>query len=82
MKFLVSCIPYDDGKSGISVYVRGVISALLEQGHELTLFCEPGTNGEAFGLGAKISSVHRVFAPRWTRRPVFSMVWRSEEHTS
>ena len=48
MKILVSCIPYDGGKSGISVYVREVVRALLDQGHELSLLCEPRgiENGE------------------------------------
>ena len=41
MKLLVSCIPYDGGKSGISVYTREVVRALAEQGHELTLLVEP-----------------------------------------
>ena len=42
MKLFVSCIPYDEGKSGISVYVREVVRELCRQGHELTLLCEPG----------------------------------------
>ena len=42
MRLLVSCIPYDGGKSGISVYVREVVRALRKQGHSLTLLCEPG----------------------------------------
>ena len=48
MKLLVSCIPYDGGKSGISVYDREVVRELLYQGHELTLLAEPGgiENGE------------------------------------
>ena len=41
MRLLVSCIPYDKGKSGISVYVREVVRELAAQGHELTLLCEP-----------------------------------------
>ena len=41
MRLLVSCIPYDGGKSGISTYVREVVRALAAQGHELTLLCEP-----------------------------------------
>ena len=45
MRLLVSCIPYDGGKSGISVYVREVVRALREQGHELTLLVEPGERG-------------------------------------
>ena len=62
MKLLVSCIPYDGGKSGISVYVREVVRELAMQGHELTLLVEPGEKGD-------------VVAPRWTRRPVLSMLW-------
>ena len=32
MKLFVSCIPYDKGKSGISVYAREVVAALAAQG--------------------------------------------------
>ena len=44
MKLLVSCIPYDSGKSGISVYVREVVAALEAQGHQLTLLRRPDGN--------------------------------------
>ena len=47
MRLLVSCIPYDGGKSGISVYVREVVRELAAQGHELTLLREPEARGEA-----------------------------------
>ena len=70
MRLLVSCIPYDGGKSGISVYVREVVAALAADGHELTLLCEPGENGIPVPPGAKT-----VFAPRWTRKAALSMVW-------
>ena len=62
MKLLISCIPYDGGKSGISVYTREVVRELRAQGHELTLLVEPGERGD-------------VVAPRWTRRPALSMLW-------
>ena len=86
MKLLVSCIPYDSGKSGISVYVREVVRALLAQGHELTLLCEPGVDeadirhstadSQYSDVGCRMSNVVRVVhAPRWTRRAVFSMLW-------
>ena len=73
MKLLVSCIPYDGGKSGISVYDREVVRELLYQGHELTLLAEPGgiENGEWFNH----SPFSILSAPRWTRRAVFSMLW-------
>ena len=88
MKLLVSCIPYDGGKSGISVYAREVVAALAAQGHELTLLCEPEARTEA-NVKCKMESVkcaesilhssfytlHSIFAPRWTRRPALSMLW-------
>ena len=46
MRLLVSCIPYDKGKSGISVYVREVVRELAAAGHELTLLCEPESRKE------------------------------------
>ena len=72
MRLLVSCIPYDAGKSGISVYVREVVRELAAQGHELTLLCEPGGDAGSSGLSG-ISGI--VSAPGWTRRPVLSMLW-------
>ena len=102
MRLLVSCIPYDGGKSGISTYVREVVKALAAQGHELTLLCEPPARegeslkfkveslkfkvesgkcgGERPGgqlptLNFELSTFNTVFAPRWTRRAVFSMLW-------
>ena len=40
MKILLSAIPFDHGKSGISVYIREVVKALEHAGHELTLIVE------------------------------------------
>ncbi|MBO5959823.1 MAG: glycosyltransferase, partial [Lentisphaeria bacterium] len=40
MKILLSAIPFDNGKSGISVYIREVVRALEAAGHELTLIVE------------------------------------------
>ena len=67
MKLLVSCIPYDGGKSGISVYTREVVRELASQGHELTLLLEPG--GEASWGHETVS------APSWSSRPALSMLW-------
>ena len=94
MKLLVSCIPYDGGKSGISVYVREVVRALREQGHSLTLLREPEARGGAseveklkveklksapstfqpFNLST-FQPFNCLFAPAWTRRAIFSMLW-------
>lgn len=68
MKILVSCIPFDRGKSGISIYVRNVVAELAAQGHELTLLVEPGNSGFFPGF-------RTVEAPGWTRRAVCSMLW-------
>ena len=77
MKLLVSCIPYDSGKSGISVYVREAVCALLAQGHELTLLCEPsgGPPSSAAEADARERVPPVIHAPAWTRRPVLSMLW-------
>ena len=71
MRILLSCIPYDSGKSGISVYVREVARELAAQGHALTLLCEPGVDVAA-DIGITAETVH---APAWTRRAVASMLW-------
>ena len=80
MKLLVSCIPYDGGKSGISTYVREVVRELGAQGHELTLLVEPKCRMENVKCKMDASStLHSPFSilhsPRWTGRAVFSMLW-------
>jgi len=70
MKLLVSCIPYDNGKSGISAYTREVVRELAAQGHELCLIVEPSNHQTI-----KPSNHQTIPAPRWTRRAVFSMLW-------
>ncbi len=40
MKILVPCIPFDGGKSGISVYIREVVRALRAEGHDVTCLFE------------------------------------------
>ena len=40
MKILLCAIPFDKGKSGISVYIREVVKALESAGHELALIVE------------------------------------------
>ena len=82
MKLLVSCIPYDRGKSGISVYVREVVRALSEQGHELTLLCEPQAHKEESEKSKveseKLESTATAIlhSPLYTlHSPVLSMLW-------
>ncbi|MBR6020855.1 MAG: glycosyltransferase family 4 protein [Kiritimatiellae bacterium] len=80
MRLLVSCIPYDGGKSGISVYTRGLVGELRRRGHRLTLLAEPGVPAEAIlgtagGSAAAAGNVRVVSAPGWTKGPVASMLW-------
>ena len=63
MRLLVSCIPCDGGKSGISVYGREVVRALAAAGHELTVLAD-GPAGE----------IGRLVVKRF-RSPVASMLW-------
>lgn len=67
-KILVDCIPFDGGKSGISVYVREVLRELVASGQELTLLVEP----DADGFFPEFTCIR---APGWTRRPALSMLW-------
>ena len=67
-KILVDCIPFDGGKSGISVYIRQLLRALSTLDQEITLLVEPGA-------GVFFPDYACWYAPRWTRRPVFSMLW-------
>lgn len=70
MRILVSCIPFDHGRSGISVYMRRAVAALAEAGHELVLVLEPEAADEP-----AFAPFPRIVAPRWTKRPVLSMLW-------
>lgn len=55
MRLVVPCIPYDGGKSGISVYIREVVAALRAEGHEVTTITEPS------GRKALVSMLHHLF---------------------
>ena len=68
MKILLSCVPYDQGKSGISVYLRHLAAALTALGHELTLIVESDA-AEAFPTYPK------VILPNFCRRPLWSMLY-------
>ena len=70
MRILVSCIPFDHGRSGISVYMRHTVSALAAAGHKLTLVVEP----EAAQV-PEFSSFPQIVAPGWISRPILSMLW-------
>lgn len=68
MKILVSCVPFDGGKSGISVYIRHLTAALAAQKQDLTLIVE--ADAAQFFPGFR-----KIVLPRFCRRPLFSMMY-------
>lgn len=70
MKLFLCCIPYDSGKSGISVYIRNVVRSLVEQSHELTLAVEPDAINDFSQYPVKLKVMPKCFA-----RPLFSMLY-------
>lgn len=70
MRILVSCVPFDHGRSGISVYMRSTVAALAAAGHELTLVVEQ----EAADV-PEFAPYPQIVAPGWIRRPILSMLW-------
>ena len=69
MKIVVPCIPFDGGKSGISVYIREVVRALRAEGHQVTCIFEgepPAEDwvGDALRIprhGALFSMLYHLF---------------------
>ena len=74
MKILLSAIPFDNGKSGISVYIREVVKALEQQGYELTLIVEDdgAKEFERFEL-IKIKKRRALFSMLYS---LFILPWR------
>ena len=78
MKILLSAIPFDNGKSGISVYIREVVNALEKQGHELTLIVEDDgvQEFERFDL-IRIKKRRALFSMLYS---LFILPWRIKWH--
>ena len=74
MKILLSAIPFDNRKSGISVYIREVVKALESAGHELTLIVEDdgAKEFERFEL-IKIKKRRALFSMLYS---LFILPWR------
>ena len=68
MKILLSCVPFDGGKSGISVYIRELVAALNAQGHVLTLIVEADA-ADSF------PDYDRIILPKVCGRAVVSMLY-------
>ena len=70
MKIAILCVPYDSGKSGISVCIRNIVHELGVRGHELTLILEASAAD-----APEFAGHDRIVLPRWTARPLFSMLY-------
>ena len=68
MKILLSCVPFDGGKSGISVYIRELVAALKAQGHVLTLIVEADA-------AASFPDYDKIILPKICGRAVVSMLY-------
>lgn len=74
MKILLSAIPFDNGKSGISVYIREVVKALENAGHNLTLIVEDdgAKEFERFNL-IKVKKRNALFSMLYS---LFILPWK------
>ena len=68
MKILLSCVPFDGGRSGISVYLKHLVAALAAQGQQLTLILE--ADAVSFFPGYP-----RIVLPRCCRNALVSMLY-------
>ena len=68
MRILISCIPYDGGKSGISVYIDNIVRELSDAGHDLTLLID-SVDFEHFRYYPVIK------VPGWAAAPLLSMLY-------
>ena len=68
MKILLSCVPFDGGKSGISVYLRHLTAALSAQKQQLTLIVE----ADAVPF---FPEYRKIVLPRCCRNALVSMLY-------
>ena len=68
MRILISCIPYDGGKSGISVYIDNIVRELSDAGHDLTVLID-SVDFEHF------RSYPVIKVPDWASAPLLSMLY-------
>jgi len=68
MKILLSCVPFDGGRSGISVYIRHLVAALEARKQDLTLIVE--SDARAFFPGRSL-----IVLPRCCRFAAVSMLY-------
>ena len=68
MKILLSCVPFDGGKSGISVYLRHLAAALSARKQQLTLIVEADTL-------PFFPEYRKIVLPRCCRNALVSMLY-------
>ena len=68
LKILVDALPFDHGKSGISVYAMNVVRALEKAGHEVTVLI---TADDA----ASFEGSHLLLAPSWAAGAIGSILY-------
>ena len=68
MKILFSCVPFDGGKSGISVYIKHLVAALSAQNQQLTLIVE--ADAASF-----FPEYPKIVLPRCCRKALISMLY-------
>ena len=73
MKILLSCVPFDGGKSGISVYLKHLAAALAEQKQNVTLIVE--ADAAVF-----FPEYQKIELPRYCRNALLSMLYQKIRH--
>ncbi|MDD4310600.1 MAG: glycosyltransferase family 1 protein [Candidatus Cloacimonetes bacterium] len=71
MKILVSCLAFDEGKSGISDYIVSTTKEMLHN-NQVTLLIHP-SDASIFPL--KSPRLNYLYVAEWLKRPVLSMLW-------
>ncbi len=71
MKILVSCLAFDEGKSGISDYIVSTVKEMIIE-HEVFLLIHP-SDASIFPLSS--DKLHFRYVAEWIKRPLISMFW-------
>lgn len=71
MQILISCLAFDEGKSGISDYIVSVCREMIVE-HQVTLLIHPSDKA-IFPL--KSPNLRYIRIPEWIKRSAISMFW-------
>jgi len=70
-KILVSCLAFDNGKSGISDYIVSTVKQMIKL-HDVYLLIHP-SDIEVFPL--RDPHLHFIEVAEWIKKPIISMLW-------